>query len=150
MAAEWDYERNVGIPENYGPNFGKKVWWICPINKCGCDRYEASIPNRVKKKGCPYCINKKLCPHNNLLVVHPDLCKEWDYKRNEKGPENYAPGSNKKVWWICPTSDCDCHRYEAVINMRTSQNTRCPYCHGKKLCPHNNLLAKYPNICKEM
>jgi len=77
------------------------VWWICTVNKCGCHVYEASINHRVNGRECPYCVNVKLCEHNNLLAIHPDLCKEWDYERNEKGTKNYAPGTNQKVWWIC-------------------------------------------------
>ncbi len=47
-----------------------------------------------------YC-NKssgKVCKHDNLLVLHPELCQEWDYERNAKGPQKYAPGSSSKVW----------------------------------------------------
>lgn len=149
LAAEWDYERNPNNPKSYAPNSGKKVWWICPKKTCDCHRYEATIANRAKKRGCPYCINKKLCIHNNLFATYPDLCKEWDYGRNIKGPESYAPGSNIKVWWKCLAATCDCHRYNASINMRTSQNTQCPYCSNKILCSHNNLTITHPELSKE-
>jgi hypothetical protein len=156
IAAEWDYEMNTDGPENYSPVSGKEVWWICPINPCGCHRYIMQITTRVTMKcKCPYCENRRLCPHNNLLAIHPKIASEWDYERNINRPENYTSGSNETVWWICPVNPCGCHRYQAEIKSRTTirkesgKGTNCPYCVNQKLCPHNNLLVLYPYIANE-
>ena len=39
---------------------------------------------------------------NNIAITNPDLCKEWDYKRNEPLlPEMFSSGSHINVWWKC-------------------------------------------------
>jgi glutaredoxin len=151
---EWDYERNEKGPESYPKSSSKKVWWKCKINPCGCHRWEATINHRTNLKnprGCPYCSNQKLCKHNNLLALFPELCEEWDYERNKKGPEEYSKGFCKKVWWKCRNDPCGCHRWEATISKRTNlKNPRgCPYCSNQKLCKHNNLSILCPELCKE-
>ena len=44
---------------------------------------------------------KYVCPHNNLAVKFPELKKEWDYDKNQEGPEEFFPRSNRKIWWRC-------------------------------------------------
>ncbi len=147
IAAQWVYERNIGTPDDYLPGSDKKMWWKCPINPCGCHIYDSAIKHRcLNNRNCPYCENKKLCPHNNLYAIYPDLCREWDYERNSEPPTSYPPVSGKRVWWRCQESICDCHRYEAQIANRTSGGTKCPYCRNKRPCPHNNLLV----LCQEL
>ena len=69
-------------------------------NICGCHRWNASINNRTNRNSnCPFCSSQILCPHNNILYLYPEVCKEWDYQRNKNKPEKYSPGSNDKVWW---------------------------------------------------
>lgn len=81
-----------------------------------------------------------------LLSEYPEIAKEWDYKTNDKGPEEYAPHSNKKVWWICPIG----HSYECSIDHRTSRGQGCAYCSGKRvLVGFNDLKTKNPELVKE-
>jgi hypothetical protein len=82
----------------------------------------------TNEKMCPFCSGKKASKDNNLKVSNPDLCKEWDYERNEKGPENYLSGSSEKVHWICTKG----HRWEAIIANRTN-GSGCPYCSAKNV-----------------
>jgi len=52
LASEWNYEKNGFLkPEAFMPNSMKKVWWKC--NKG--HEWEATIVNRNKGRGCPYC-----------------------------------------------------------------------------------------------
>lgn len=76
---------------------------------------------------------------NNLLSQFPDIAKEWDYEKNDKSPEEYAPRSNKKVWWLCPRG----HSYNSVINNRTSAGATCPYCANKRVLEGYNDLATW-------
>ena len=46
-------------------------------------------------------------------ITDPFLLAEWDYEKNEKGPEEYAPMSNQDAFWVC--SKCDYH-FKAKIN----------------------------------
>ena len=57
LAREWHPTKNLPLsPYNVTPNSGKKVWWQC------LERHEwqASINNRARGRGCPYCRLKKL------------------------------------------------------------------------------------------
>jgi hypothetical protein len=56
------------------------------------------------------------------------LCEEWDYSKNKNKPEEYTPGSNKKVWWKC--KDCG-YEWEAQICNRNYGNG-CPECSKSK------------------
>lgn len=85
-------------------------------------------------------------PDNNLKLNHPELIKEWDYRKNIKPPEYYLSGSAKRVWWLCDKG----HEWDAEIRERTSKKGRtCPYCNGQKPYRENNLAVNYPDIAKE-
>lgn len=153
LCEEWDYERNTVDPTTLAPKSGKKVWWVCKKNPCGCHKWEAKIADRViKNSGCPYCptsARRRVCPHYNLKTAFPDLCEEWDYERNKTTPEEYTPFSKSVVWWICKKNPCGCHKWKTSINWRTNTGIGCAYCANQKLCEHNNVLVTHPKICKE-
>ncbi len=82
----------------------------------------------------------------NLLSEFPEIAKEWDYKKNDKAPEEYAPHSNKKVWWVCPVG----HSYECTIDHRTGRGQGCAYCSGKRvLIGFNDLKTKNADLAEE-
>ena len=58
-------------------------------------------------------------PKESLKVLHPDIAKQWDIKKNHPlKPEDFTPGSSrKKVWWLCQKG----HSYDASISKRTSK-----------------------------
>ena len=52
LALEWDYERNKGVtPEMVTAHSDKKYFWRCKKGHS----WVASIANRSKGTGCPYC-----------------------------------------------------------------------------------------------
>lgn len=59
--------------------------------------------------------NTYICNHYNLKAVFPKIIPEWDNERNKLSPDNYAPSSNKKVWWTCKSNQCGCHVWESRI-----------------------------------
>ena len=79
LANEWDYEKNNGLtPMDVLPNSNKKVWWKCSNEH----KWQASVVNRAKGNGCPYCAGKKvLSGYNDLQTVNPTLAKEWNYEK---------------------------------------------------------------------
>ena len=79
----------------------------------------------------------------NLKILFPQIVEEWDYVRNEIDPENVAPKSGLKVWWICKNN----HSWLATIKDRHKYN--CPYCAGQKATKDNNLLKINPSFLKE-
>lgn len=69
----------------------------------------------------------RLCPHNNLLAIFPNICKEWAYQYNQLGPENYAPRSAYKAYWICIINNE--HICSAKVSNKTSQyGSGCTIC----------------------
>jgi hypothetical protein len=140
LCKEWDYNKNKLRPENYMPNCHDKVWWICKNNH----KWLARIDHRNRGSNCPFCSGRLPTKENNLLVINPELCQEWDYNKNKLGPENYTSNSGKKIWWVCKNN----HNWEATIDNR-NKGKGCPYCCGKKISKENNLLIRNPEICKE-
>ena len=122
LAVEWNYEKNGDLlPSMVSIGSGKNVWWKC---KNGHE-WQASIANRVKGRGCPYCSNKKvLLGYNDLVTTNPELAIEWHPTRNEPfSPTMVTSGSHKKVWWKCSKG----HEWQATIDNRNRGN-RCPQC----------------------
>lgn len=64
---------------------------------------------------------------NSFAFTHPHLLSEWHTEKNAPLlPENFARGSQKKVWWKCEKG----HEWEAAISTRT-RGSQCPYCSGR-------------------
>ena len=124
LLSEWDYAKNSDIsPRELTRGSHTKIWWKCSKGH----EWLTAIRGRAGKNcGCPYCSNKRvLSGYNDLATVHPDLVKEWNYKRNINiNPEEITGGSNKKVWWKCSQG----HEWQASINGRVGRNYDCPYC----------------------
>lgn len=151
---EWDYERNEKQPEEYLSGSDQKVQWVCKT--CGY-HWSMSIYCRTKQgQGCPKCGREKsdASRHSNILARRgtladqcPDLLSEWDFEKNEKGPECYTKGSKESVWWKCSKG----HSWSAKIYARTgSKKSGCPICANKKLLRgFNDLLTLYPQIASE-
>jgi DNA-directed RNA polymerase subunit RPC12/RpoP len=67
---------------------------------------------------------------NSIVMTHPEILKEWDYKKNGKlKPENFTAGSNEIVWWVCFICN---ESYQSSINRKT-KGVACPYCANKKI-----------------
>ncbi|MCE5220069.1 MAG: hypothetical protein LLF98_02075 [Clostridium sp.] len=125
LCEEWNYKRNKKKPEEYCPNSGDKVWWICEKGH----EWQSTIYNRSIGNGCPYCIGKLPSKEYNLLVINPELCEEWNCEKNNKKPEEYTPGSNQKVWWKC--KKCG-YEWKATICGRNNTGQGCPHCNKSK------------------
>ncbi|MBQ7976458.1 MAG: zinc-ribbon domain-containing protein, partial [Clostridia bacterium] len=145
LASEWNYKRNGDSkPEDFAAGSHKKVWWKCENGH----EWQATIANRVKGRGCPYCAGKKVLPgFNDLSTTNPTLSHEWHPTKNEDLlPTMVTLGSRKKVWWICKNG----HEWETEIVNRTTAKTGCPYCSGKKvLSGFNDLLTSNPKLASE-
>jgi hypothetical protein len=148
LMAEWDYEKNVGVdPNKVTAGSHKKFWWKCPV--ADDHRWQANIYNRTgNDSGCPCCTGKKIVLSNCLTTNHPELAKEWDYEKNGYiTPYDVADKSHKKVWWKCPVADD--HRWQANISNRTSNDSGCPCCAGKKIVLSNCLATTHPELANE-
>ena len=100
----WDFNKNKNDRlEKTTLGSHDKAWWICDKGHS----YEQVIRSKVKGIGCPICSNKKVLKgYNDLATTNPELLKEWNYGKNnllDLTPELVTKGSEKKVWWVCPT-----------------------------------------------
>jgi hypothetical protein len=88
---------------------------------------------------------KKVTKNYNLLIVNPELSKQWHFfKNNGLQPDQVTPGSNMKAWWKCNKG----HVWPARISSR-SKGHGCPYCRGLYASPEYNLALKYPELAKQ-
>lgn len=126
LVAEWNHVKNGNLkPEHFTANSKKQVWWICDKGH----EWQATICNRNKDRGCPYCAGRKIyVGFNDLHTVNPNLAAEWNYSKNGNlAPHDFTAKSSKKVWWKCSEG----HEWQAIIASRNS-GRGCPKCAGKK------------------
>ena len=123
---EWDRSKNGLLnPEEITIGYNGTVWWK---GKCG-HTWPASIRDRNKGIGCPYCSNKKLLVgYNDLETKRPDIAKEWNYSKNILKPSDVISGSDKSVWWKCQICG---NEWEAKIVSRI-RGAGCPKCAFEK------------------
>jgi len=145
LVKEWHPTKNGGLtPEDYTHGSKRKVWWLCPKSHT----YKSVIYSRTGKNqtGCPYCAGKKASEENNLLLLYPDVAKEWHPTKNiDFAPDQVTPRSDKKAWWLCPKG----HSYEAIIKNRT-RDRGCPHCSHQQSEPEIRILAELKWIFEEI
>jgi hypothetical protein len=134
VANEWNYDKNESItPKDISHSSGKKVWWICSKGH----EWKVSVSHRtVNENGCPYCAGRKTGKDNNLLVTHPELCRDWDYKKNTVHPTTVSWSNKNKFWWKCNNG----HEYYKSIHSKV-RFPDCPNC--------NSVLVKRPDLMVE-
>ncbi|MCM3252446.1 zinc-ribbon domain-containing protein [Priestia aryabhattai] len=141
LSKSWHPSRNGTLtPYDVTYASNKKVWWICEEGH----GWEATVNNRSKGRGCPYCAGKKVTLKRSLAEVNPSLSKDWSEKNYPLSPEKVLPNSNKKVWWICRER----HEWQAAIFSR-NLGSGCPVCSGNKVSTDKLLTARYPEISVE-
>ncbi len=140
LAKQWHPTRNGDLTSyNVTANSNKKVWWLCEKGH----EWKVNVASRNRSSsGCPYCSGFYPTKENNLLVNNPELCKEWDYTKNKRKPEEYTPYSGKKVWWIC--KECN-YNWKAEIRSRNNGRS-CPECNESKGEKRIKEYLKYFNI----
>lgn len=149
LMKEWDWEANAkeGLdPTQLAWGSNKKANWICSKGH----KWKTAIYNRAGRDhtGCPYCARQKLMSgYNDLETEYPKIAKEWHPTKNGNLiPSMVMSGSTKKVWWLCPKG----HDYQQSVVRRTSCNTSCPYCSGKRVLEgFKDLASNFPDIAQE-
>ena len=126
LASEWHPTKNGTLtPSDVTLASPKKIWWKC--SKGNDHEWQAKISNRSSlNQGCSVCSNRTVVLSNCLATTHPNLEKEWDYKKNSLTPFDVVAGNHNKVYWKC-LNDKEHPSYLASIEKRvTSRN--CPKC----------------------
>ena len=86
----------------------------------------------------------------DISQLHPELQSQWDHDKNAHfGSIVIKSQSGRKVHWICnKCPDGHPHLWEArVLDRSNSQG--CPSCSGHKVCPHNALPSKAPQVAMD-
>jgi hypothetical protein len=143
LCEEWDSEKNIDVsPNSFSYGSKKKVWWKCSACECS---WLATILNRNNGSKCPNCCGRIISEENSLAIKNPNLCKEWDYKKNNISPNNFFSSSHQKVWWICSKG----HSWLSAISNRNKNNTSCPHCLNRIINSENCLSSINPDLTKE-
>jgi len=86
-------------------------------------------------------------PKKSLAETNPELAKQWHPTLNDDlTPNDFTPGSGKKVWWKCPEGDD--HEWRTNIIKRT-YGGKCPICSGRKIVKSNSLATVSPELSKQ-
>jgi len=82
-------------------------------------------------------------------MLAKELQAQWQEERNmHLGNSVIRPHSKRKVWWSCDQCpDSLPHVWKAIVASR-SQGTGCPFCSGTKICQHNTLVRKAPQVAQ--
>ena len=86
----------------------------------------------------------------DISRLDPALQQQWDHAANAHlGNIDIKPYSSRMVWWRCDQCpDGHLHRWEATVNNRSSGRD-CPQCSGRKVCKHNSLATKAPEVAAQ-
>ena len=122
LVKEWHPTKNGKLtPYDVTCGSEKEAWWKCKEGH----EWHTTIKDR-NILGCPYCSGRYPTETNNLLINNPELCKEWDYSKNIKNPEEYTPYSSEYVWWTC--KECG-HEWFTSIAHRNYTKSGCSECY---------------------
>jgi len=126
LILEWHPILNGDLsPYNLTCGSNEDILWICKYNPK--HMWQAKIYNRTNgNTGCPYCSHNLPSEDYNLLLINPDLCKEWNHEKNIKNPDEYTPNSGERVWWTCKEEGCN-HEWFSKITHR-NDGSGCPEC----------------------
>lgn len=140
LQQEYDYEQNTVITEITAQ---MKLWWKCQKGHI----WKATISNRKRGCGCPYCNNKLATAERNLAVCYPDRLEFWDWEKNNMSPYELLPNSEAYVHWKCTQG----HEWVMSVNSATDrEKMTCPYCFGRLPIPGKTDLATLePEIAAE-
>lgn len=109
-AKNWDPSKIISAS-------GTKLEWQCQMGHV----WMASINNRLKDSGCPYCYGRlPVVGTTDLLTTHPLLASEavdWD-------PTLVKAGTNARRRWACQNG----HQWTATIASRAINGSGCPDC----------------------
>lgn len=59
--------------------------------------------------------------------------------------------SRTRVWWLCTKAGCGCpHEWESTVANRTDVERGCPFCAGQRVCYHDSLAVRAPEIAASL
>lgn len=142
LAQEWHPTLNGTLtPQQVTAGSKKAVYWVCEKGHV----WKATITDRNRGFGCPYCDGKKVDGSNSLATLCPDIAAQWHPTKNGKlNPNDVTPHSHKLVWWQCEEG----HEWQARIDSRHERG--CPVCSNYVIVAGiNDLATLTPRLAAE-
>ena len=145
LAAQWHPTKNDALtPDDVMAHTHKAVWWRCRERG---HEWRAPIHGR-STGGCPYCVHQSTAREDSLAAVLPKLARQWHPTKNGKlKPADVVPGSNRRVWWMCPKGPD--HEWQTTVVQRGVEGTGCPFCSRRRISVTNNLATLHPDLVEE-
>ena len=80
LLREWDTAHNLPLtPQTVTYGCHTSAWWRCENGH----EWKAAVYTRIAGARCPYCTGRKvLVGFNDLTTQHPELARQWDYRKN--------------------------------------------------------------------
>ena len=127
LQQQWHVDGNMHLGAvKVKPQSSIRAMWQC--NKCPAGHphvWTTTVLTRTRGTRCPYCSNKRLCLHNSLATVAPDVAQYWNRCKNLEAPEQVLAGSNSRAEWKCPACN---YEWKAPIANRVIGSAGCPKC----------------------
>jgi len=140
---QWDLGRNGPLDESVTSGSGRRVWWRCALDH----GWRASVLQRTRGQGCPYCAGKLATPQTSVAATRPQLMTEWAHDLNgDLNPSTLLPTSSVRVWWRCTRAQ---HVWRVSLRERGARATGCPFCAGTQVTPEGSLGASHPELAAE-
>lgn len=142
LALEWHSSDNQSkTPLDVPPNASNNIVWTCEKKH----KWPATVNNRAKEKGCPYCTNQKVGKDNNLAIVNPKLALQFHPTENgDRMPFEIVLGCTDKIMWKCEKN----HVWPATGYDRKS-GSNCPKCNSNtsfgEQCIYFYIKQSFPN-----
>lgn len=149
VAKEWHPTKNGDLtPDDVTYGSTVNAWWLCSTCK---HEWELTITRKslsfrkYNSNACPVCSNRVVTINKCLATTHPEVAKEWDFKKNGNlTPNNVTSGSGKNVFWIC--YKCNNKWNESICSKsHRKENSGCVICRGRSFI---SLKTKYPELLK--
>ena len=122
----WDHWHHSNILSPWDISAGSsKINIVVQCDKNDYHVYQQVASSFSKGIGCPYCINRQVHPNDSLAMIYPEVISRWSDK-NSKTPYEYAPHSEEKVFFKCPSNKHN--DYLQKIANAVIYEFRCPDC----------------------
>lgn len=141
---DYYHPENTVAFENLSYGSNKKVKWLCDADH----EYDQTVSHKTGHGlGCPFCSGRYATKENNLLLVYPEIAKEFDVDKSETTPDQVTPKSNRNMWWKCPKG----HSYKTTPGKKTREDLPygCPFCSGYQIDETNSFGHLFPELAKE-
>lgn len=155
LVTEWDFEKNDCSPCEVFAHSLRNVYWTKELVGVHGQKirvsWKAVVSNRASGAQDPYSTGRKVLKgYNDFESKYPEIAKEWDHERNERGPDEYLAHSSQSVHWIVTVKNKKGEeiqlRWEAPISARAKGDGN-PYDAGKKVMPgYNDLASQCPEL----